>query len=123
MLKVNPSQGFELIGFNDMMGMTSSENSAGTSQAMSSNINVWMELMNNKELLEKQYDIYGKIPTKYNQAVIIVDKNGEISDYALYTLGIKDPAELSGLMKDLATGGKIESTEQEKYTYDYLMSL
>ena len=122
-LKVNPSQVFELIGFNDMMGMTSSENSAGTSQAMSSNINVWMELMNNKELLEKQYDIYGKIPTKYNQAVIIVDKNGEISDYALYTLGIKDPAELSGLMKDLATGGKIESTEQEKYTYDYLMSL
>ena len=122
-LKVNPSQVFDLIGFNDMMGMSSSENSSGTSSAMSSNINVWTELMNNKELLETQYDIYGKIPTEYNQAVIIVDKNGEISDYALYTLGIKDPAELSGLMKELATGGKIEATEQEKYTYDYLMSL
>ena len=122
-LKVNPSQVFDLIGFNDMMGMSSSGNSSGTSSAMSSNINVWTELMNNKELLETQYDIYGKIPTEYNQAVIIVDKNGEISDYALYTLGIKDPAELSGLMKELATGGKIEATEQEKYTYDYLMSL
>lgn len=122
-LKVNPSQVFDLIGFNDMMGMSSSGNSSGTSSVMSSNINVWTELMNNKELLETQYDIYGKIPTEYNQAVIIVDKNGEISDYALYTLGIKDPAELSGLMKELATGGKIEATEQEKYTYDYLMSL
>lgn len=122
-LKVNPSQVFDLIGFNDMMGMSSSGNTSGTSSVMSSNINVWTELMNNKELLETQYDIYGKIPTEYNQAVIIVDKNGEISDYALYTLGIKDPAELSGLMKELATGGKIEATEQEKYTYDYLMSL
>ena len=122
-LKVNPSQVFDIIGFNDMMGMSSSGNSSGTSSVMSSNINVWTELMNNKELLETQYDIYGKIPTEYNQAVIIVDKNGEISDYALYTLGIKDPAELSGLMKELATGGKIEATEQEKYTYDYLMSL
>ena len=122
-LKVNPSQVFDIIGFNDMMGMSSSGNSSGVSSAMSSNINVWTELMNNKELLETQYDIYGKIPTEYNQAVIIVDKNGEISDYALYTLGIKDPAELSGLMKELATGGKIEATEQEKYTYDYLMSL
>ena len=122
-LKVNPSQVFDIIGFNDMMGMSSSGNSSGTSSAMSSNINVWTELMNNKELLETQYDIYGNIPTEYNQAVIIVDKNGEISDYALYTLGIKDPAELSGLMKELATGGKIEATEQEKYTYDYLRSL
>lgn len=122
-LKVNPSQVFDLIGFNDMMGMSSSGNSSGTSSVMSSNINVWTELMNNKELLETQYDIYGNIPTEYNQAVIIVDKNGEISDYALYTLGIKDPAELSGLMKELATGGKIEATEQEKYTYDYLRSL
>ena len=86
-LKVNPSQVFDLIGFNDMMGMSSSGNSSGTSSVMSSNINVWTELMNNKELLETQYDIYGKIPTEYNQAVIIVDKNGEISDYALYTLG------------------------------------
>ena len=56
-----------------------------------------------------KYD--GKIPSKYNEAVIIVDKNGEISDYALYTLGIKDPSELKGLMKDLASGKEITSKE------------
>lgn len=120
-LKVNPSQVFEIMGFNDMMGMSSEGGTSGMS--MSSGMNVWTELMNNKELLEKQYDVYGDIPTKYNQAVIIVDKNGEISDYALYTLGIKDPSELSGIIKDMTSGGIIESDEQEKYTYDYLMSL
>lgn len=123
-LKVNPSQVFDIIGFNEMMGIsTDSSGGAGAVNPMSANMNVWQELMNNKELLESQYDIYGKIPSKYNEAVIIVDKNGEISDYALYTLGIKDPSELKGLMKDLASGKEITSKEQEKYSYDYLMSL
>lgn len=123
-LKVNPSQVFDIIGFNEMMGIsTDSSGGAGAVNPMSTNMNVWQELMNNKELLESQYDIYGKIPSKYNEAVIIVDKNGEISDYALYTLGIKDPSELKGLMKDLASGKEITSKEQEKYSYDYLMSL
>ena len=120
-LQVNPSQVFEMIGFNSMMGM--SQTDSGMGSAMSMNLNVWTELMNNRELLETQYDIYGDIPTKYNQAVIIVDKNGEISDYALYTLGIKDPNELLGLMKDLAAGKEINANEQEKYSYDYLKSL
>ncbi len=123
-LKVNPSQVFDIIGFNEMMGIsTDSSGGAGAVNPMSTNMNVWQELMNNKELLESQYDIYGKIPSKYNEAVIIVDKNGEISDYALYTLGIKDPSELKGLMKDLASGKEITSKEQEKYSYDYLKSL
>ena len=123
-LKVNPSQVFDIIGFNEMMGVsTDSSGGAGAVNPMSTNLNVWQELMNNKELLESQYDIYGNIPSKYNEAVIIVDKNGEISDYALYTLGIKDPSELKGLMKDLASGKEITSKEQEKYSYDYLKSL
>ena len=121
-LKVNPSQVFDLLGVNEMMGI-SGEGSSMSMGMMSSNVNVWAEIMNNKELLEEQYEIYGKIPNAYNQAVVILDKNGEISDYALYTLGIKDITELSGLMNDLATGKEINSNEKEKYTYDYLMSL
>ncbi len=40
----------------------------------------------NKKLLENQYDVlYGKIPETYNEAVIILDKNNEISDYTLYS--------------------------------------
>ena len=121
-LKVNPSQVFDLLGFNEMMGISGDGGSASMGM-MSSNVNVWTEIMSNKELLEEQYDIYGEIPNAYNQAVIILDKNAEISDYSLYTLGIKDTAELSGLMKDLASGKEITSNEKETYTFDYLMSL
>ena len=121
-LKVNPSQVFDLLGFNEMMGISGDGGSASIGM-MGSNMNVWTELMNNRELLEEQYEIYGEIPNAYNQAVIILDKNAEISDYSLYTLGIKDTSELSGLMKDLASGKEITSNEKETYTFDYLMSL
>ncbi|MBE7057912.1 MAG: ABC transporter ATP-binding protein/permease [Ruminococcaceae bacterium] len=121
-LKVNPSQVFDILGFNEMMGISGDGGSASMGM-MSANMNVWTELMNNRELLEEQYEIYGEIPNAYNQAVIILDKNAEISDYSLYTLGIKDTSELSGLMKDLASGKEITSNEEEKYTFDYLMSL
>ncbi len=121
-LKVNPSQVFDILGFNEMMGISGDGGSVSMGM-MSTNMNVWTELMNNRELLEEQYEIYGEIPNAYNQAVIILDKNAEISDYSLYTLGIKDTSELSGLMKDLASGKEITSNEEEKYTFDYLMSL
>ena len=121
-LKVNPSQVFDILGFNEMMGISGDGGSASMGM-MSANMNVWTELMNNRELLEEQYEIYGEIPNAYNQAVIILDKNAEISDYSLYTLGIKDTSELSGLMKDLASGKEITSNEEETYTFDYLMSL
>lgn len=117
-LQVNPSQVFESMG---MTGMTGEENAASP---MSSNFNVWTELMDNNNLLESQYDVlYGKMPQSYDEAVIIVDKNNEISDYTLYALGIKDPAELKQIMSDIMAGKKVEAGEATEYSYEYLCSL
>lgn len=119
-LKVNPSQVFESMGMSGMMG-----SSSGMGSMMTSNFNVWTELMNNKDLLDTQYDVvYGKMPESFDEAVIIVDKNNEISDYTLYALGIKDPAELKQMMKDIMDGKKIdETTSSSNYSYEYLCSL
>ncbi len=116
-LQVNPSQVFESLG---MTGMTEMMGEGSASSGM----NVWTELMNNQSLLESQYDVlYGKLPQAYNEAVIIVDKNNEISDYTLYALGIKDPAELKQLMNDILSGKKIESAGSSEYSYEELCSL
>ena len=54
---------------------------------------VWVELLDNPELIESQYDVLaGKLPENYNEVVLIVDDNNKISDYTLYTLGLKDVA-------------------------------
>lgn len=44
--------------------------------------------MDNKENVLSQYDlIYGE---KYDEVVLIVNSNNEISDYTLYALGLKN---------------------------------
>ena len=66
----------------------------GSSMSMS-NTDVWEEMIDNEELLHSQYDILaGKWPEAYNEVVLIVDGNNQISDYTLYTLGLKDQKEL-----------------------------
>ena len=118
-IQVNPSQVFESMGMSGMMGEGNS-----SSTAMSSNFNVWTELMDNDSLLESQYDVlYGKMPQSYDEAVIIVDKNNEISDYTLYALGIKDPAELKQIMDDIMAGKKVEAGSPTNYSYESLCSL
>ena len=94
--------------------------------AMSSftNTEVWNRLFDNKELLEKQYEVVaGHMPESYNEIVLVVDKNNLISDYTLYSLGLKDSSELEEMMKKAQAGEKIEPTEEVSYTYDDILKL
>ena len=87
-MKVNPSPVMEILGMSMGMVMPNYENMP-MSQAYS-NTNVWSELLDNERLLRKQYDlIAGEWPKAYNEVVMIVDENNEISDYTLYSLGIR----------------------------------
>lgn len=86
-------------------------------------MNVWVEMLDNPELLEKQYDIIaGKMPELYNEVVLIVDENNEVSDYALYALGLKDQDEIAETLQKLMQGEKIESTPVS-YTYEEILDL
>lgn len=109
-----------------LFGGDSSSNSTQMVTPMSSftNTEVWNRLFDNKELLEKQYDVVaGHMPENYNEIVLVVDKNNRISDYTLYSLGLKDSAELEEMMKKAQAGEKIEPTEEVSYTYDDILKL
>ena len=96
-----------------LFGGEGSSNDSPRVTAMSSftNTEVWNRLFDNKELLEKQYDILaGHMPESYNEIVLVVDKNNRISDYTLYSLGLKDSSELEEMMKKAQAGEKIEPT-------------
>ena len=117
-VKVNPSTVLETIG------MTNSYSQVMSSSSMMGNNNVWEELIDNDELLKSQYDLLaGFWPTKYNEVVLIVGKNNEISDYTLYSLGLKDQNELKSKMKAIQNGEKIEPGEETVYSYDELLNL
>ena len=84
----------------------------------------WAELVGDNEYIASQYDlIYGKYPENPNEIVIIVDENNQITDYVLYTLGIRDLKDVKEYIKASQEAqlngekyeGKIPATS---YTYE-----
>ena len=119
-VKVNPSTVMETLG----MTTSNPYSQMMPSSAMMGNNNVWEELIDNDELLKSQYNLLaGSWPTKYNEIVLIVGKNNEISDYTLYSLGLKDQNELKSKMKAIQNGETVKPSEETVYSYDYLLNL
>lgn len=121
--QVNPSKVFDELGFGEMMESRQSTSSMMSSSMAMTQTDVWTEMLDNQNLLQSQYDVLaGNWPTKYNEVVLIVDENNEISDYTLYSLGIKDIKELNESMEKIKNKEKVEAGESESYSYDDLLN-
>lgn len=110
-----------------MTGGTLPENS--TTTVMSSSLNVWEELLSDgdgqlvSETVKDQYDLlYGKWPEKYNEVILFVDAENEISDLMLVSLGLVPSRELDETMEALKGNGEIEATERS-WSYEELCDL
>ena len=124
-VQVNPSTTMEATGMMDMLNTGASM--AGIQQTMMDTtmrrMNVFEPMLDNPDLLASQYDVLaGRMPEKMDEMVIILNSRNELSDYTLYTLGLKDQSELRDAVVRLMQGESIESTEME-FTYDELMNL
>ncbi len=126
-VKVNPSTVMNALGMGDMVeaqNNSSLNDMFGTSSMSMSNTNVWQEMLDNEELLHSQYDVLaGTWPKAYNEVVLIVNKDNEISDYTLYTLGLKDQKQLEEKWKAIENGEEVEESQETSYTYDELLNL
>ena len=116
-VQVNPSTVFENLGLGNEM----SQSFAMTGM---SEINSWMELSDNKEVIENQYELVsGKMPEKYNEVVLVMDQNNQVSDYALYSLGLLDQDELKNSLEKIMKGEKIEEKQILSYDYEEIIGL
>lgn len=90
---------------------------------MGGGMDVWGELLNNPELLELQYDLVaGEWPTAYNELILVVDENNEVMDFALYSLGLMDAADIMMMMQAMHTG--VEFTpETARFYFQELLDL
>lgn len=121
--QVNPSKVFDELGFGEMMESRQSTSSMMSGSMTMTQTDVWNEMLDNQNLLQSQYDVLaGNWPTKYNEVVLIVDENNEVSDYTLYSLGIKDIKELNESMEKIKNKEKVEAGESESYSYDDLLN-
>ena len=124
-IQVNPSTTLEATGMMSMLNMMGS--GSGIQQTMMNTslrrMNAFEALLDNPELLKSQYTVLaGRMPEKLDEMVIIVNSRNELSDYTLYTLGLKDQSELKGQFEALMRGEAIESEDME-FTYEELMNL
>ena len=117
-VQVNPATVMDALGFS--IGETQGE----MLTSMGSSYDVFTELLPNRDTWERDYDVVaGRMPESWDEIVLYVDKEGRISDYTLYALGLLDQSELRGMMTDVIAGRDVEDVESTSYTYDELMDL
>ena len=125
-VKVNPSTVMNAFGMGDMIEAQNNSSVASMfGDTMMTNTDIWIEMLNNRQLLETQFDLVkGNWPKAYNEVVLILKEDGRIDDYTLYSLGLKNQEELEEKWKAVEKGEKIEENQEStSYTYDELMNL
>lgn len=110
--QVNPDITFASLG----MGAGASSNSMMSSMMST---NVFFKMPKDSKLYENQYDVKaGKWPTSYNECVLVLTSQGNISDFLLYTLGLRDYSEIQDLVTQFSSGKEVD-TPKDLGTYNY----
>ena len=108
-------------------GSASTYSSTFTSMA---SFSVWQEMLpgENGELISNavtdQYDVIsGDWPKNYDEAVLVLSANNELSDYVLYSLGLKPYEEMVEIMKAAMVGEELDVDEEqyERWSFDDMM--
>ena len=117
-IQVNPST---LLDNMNMESLSSLEGFVD----INSYVNLWKQLVGDNETIDNYYDvIYGRLPKDYNEVVLIVDGNNEVTELMAYALGLKDQSQFTAnLMNALSGGEKLESGDAERITYDDIIGL
>lgn len=114
------TEGSSASGMTGMMsGMDSSSMMSGAT------MKVWEEMLagENGELInstiKEQYDvIYGSWPTSYDEIVLVVNENNEITDLTLYALGLKTSDEMMENMELAAKGEQLDTSDLGSWSYE-----
>lgn len=119
LVQVSPNQVIEKLGFGSMTKMQ--ESFMGV---QASNNEVWNKLPENKNLRNEEYKLLkGTWPKAYNEVVLSVDGDLEITDYTLYSLGLLNQDDLSNNFEALQNGKEIKKDKQVSYTLDELLDM
>ncbi len=106
---------------------TSMAGSPMASMMMSSpsqQMNLWQQLLPGTNgdpvnpLIRQQYDLlYGTWPNRYDQVVLVLDENNELSDVVLYALGLESKEYMESVMHSVITQEPLAERETPSYSY------
>ena len=103
----------------------------GMGSSMASSFNVWQEMLPGVDadepinsIIQDEYDvIYGHWPTAYNEVVLVVNKQNEISDLALYALGLRTEKEIMEALMSSSKGELVDTSLAKSWSYEELCDM
>lgn len=109
---------------NSLSALNNTTSAAGIVSSMT-NQSVFTEMAEEPSLYEDQYDVKaGRWPESYNEAVLVLNSDGSISDYALYILGIEDDSVMMRFLQEYAKNKNTQApTGYGTYPYDTFVGL
>ena len=110
--KLNPSD-----LFSSFMG--------GASTMMGAQASVFEQMMDDKNKLNDSYDVLaGRWPEKYDEMIICLTDRNSISDFLVYSLGLRNTEELTDIVTKIMSGEQVElNNEPMAFSYDDLMNV
>lgn len=98
--QVNPDKSFASVG----LGASSN----GIMSSMMST-NIFYKLPANMSQVDNQYDVVaGHWPENYNEVVAVLTPNGNVSDFMLYSMGLRDHKELEEMVREFANEEEVQ---------------
>ena len=85
--------------------------------------NVFFEMPKTESLYKNQYDVKaGRWPQNYNECVLVLTSDGGISDFLLYTLGLRDQLELDEMIQEFINEEDVNTpADIDNYTYEDIL--
>ena len=116
--QVNPDSSFAALGF-------SSTNTSNSMVASMTSTDVFAAMPANTDLFADQYDMKaGHWPQNYNECVLVLSSRGSISDFLLYTLGLRDYDDLDAMIRQFSANENVTVPENTTaYDYDDILGL
>ncbi len=114
----------DMFDLYDAIGMEMGEAAQMGNSMMTNASSVWTELVGDGDYIKDTYDVvYGSLPQNPTDVVLIVDKNSQVTDYMLYSLGVCDTDDLKEYFKAaqiaLEKGTKNEYKIDSPHSFSY----
>lgn len=110
--QVNPDSSLSVLGIGSTVTSSSMMSSMMTTD-------MFYELPSDTGLVENQYDVVaGHWPEGYNECLLVLTSNGDVSDFLLYTLGLRDSTELEDMVRQFANEEEV-TVPEDRLSFDY----
>ena len=116
--QLNPNTSFSSLG----IGSTTSSNSIMSSMMST---DVFFELPQDSKLYESQYEVKaGRLPTSYNECMLVLTSKGNISDFLTYTLGLRNYDELDKMIEQFSKEEQVNTPDtSDSYSYEDMLKI